>query len=283
MPGGRVWYQVVGDGTGLPLVTLHGGPGMPHDYLEPLALLGSDRPVVFYDQLGCGRSPAPDDPALWRVERFVDELEALSQALDLDRFHLLGHSWGTMFGLEYCLAHPERVQSLLLVSPAISIPRWLADLAAYRRELPPPVREALDRNEAAGTTSSPEYLAATARFYQHHVCRLYPWPPALRRAVSGAGEDVYRAMWGENEFLMTGSLRSYDRTPSLADVRVPTLYICGRYDEGTPGACAEYASLTPRSEVVVLERSSHMSMLEEEDSFRRAVAEFLARSETPSR
>lgn len=283
VPGGRVWYEVVGDGPGIPLVTLHGGPGMPHDYLEPLAHLGVDRPVVFYDQLGCGRSPASDDPALWRVERFVSELAALVGYLGFDRLHLLGHSWGTMLALEYTLAWPVKVASLVLASPAISIPRWLADLAEYRRDLPAPVREALDRHEAAGTTDSPGYQAATARFYQHHVCRLFPWPLALRRAAAGAGEAVYRSMWGENEFLMTGSLRDYDGTASLRDVRVPTLYVCGRYDEGTPGACAEYARQTPRAEVIVLERSSHMAMLEEEAEFRRAVAEFLGRAERSSR
>lgn len=283
VPGGRVWYEVVGAGPGLPLVTLHGGPGMPHDYLEPLALLGANRPVVFYDQLGCGRSPTPDDDSLWRVERFVAELRALVAALGLDRFHLLGHSWGTMLGLEYALAHPASVASLVLASPAISIPRWLADLAAYRLDLPAPIRATLDRHEAAGTTGSPEYLAATARFYQHHVCRVFPWPPALRRAVAGAGEAVYRTMWGENEFLMTGTLRDYDRTGALARISVPTLYLCGRFDEATPDACAEYARRTPHAEVMVFERSAHMAMLEEEAAFRRVVDEYLVRAERAGR
>ena len=126
---------------------------------------------------------------------------------------------------------------------------------------------------------SPEYLAATTRFYQHHVCRLFPWPAPLRRAVAGAGESVYRTMWGENEFLMTGTLRAYDRTSALPGLSVPTLYLCGRYDEATPGACAEYARLTPNAEVVVFERSAHMAVLEEEVAFRQAVDVFLTRTE----
>jgi proline iminopeptidase len=202
-------------------------------------------------------------------------LRCLATALGLDRFHLFGHSWGTILAFEYALAHPNSVASLVLTSPAINIPRWLSDLAVYRRDLPAPIRAALDRHEAAGTTDSPEYLAATSRFYQHHVCRMYPWPPALQRAVAGAGEHVYRTMWGENEFLMTGTLRAYDRTDALATLRVPVLYLCGRYDEATPGACAEYAEKTPLAEVVVFERSAHMAMLEEEAAFRRAVAGFL--------
>ena len=77
VPGGEVWFKIVGSGDQVPLLTLHGGPGAGHDYLEPLSLLQSDRPVVFFDQLGCGRSAKPDDPSLWRIERFVEEVAAL--------------------------------------------------------------------------------------------------------------------------------------------------------------------------------------------------------------
>src|SRR5215470_13623320 len=93
--GGRVWYRIVGSGGGIPLITLHGGPGAPHDYLEPLAALGDERPVIFYDQLGCGKSDRPTNPKLWRVERFVKELAQLRAALKIDRAHLLGQSWGS--------------------------------------------------------------------------------------------------------------------------------------------------------------------------------------------
>src|SRR5262249_40945583 len=73
--GGRVWYRIAGEArTGVPLLTLHGGPGYPHDYLEPLEGLSDERPVIFYDQLGCGRSDRPNDKALWQVDRFVREL-----------------------------------------------------------------------------------------------------------------------------------------------------------------------------------------------------------------
>src|SRR5262249_24308738 len=74
VPGGKVWYQIVGSGPKTPLLLLHGGPGVPSYYLKPLAALADERPVVFYDQLGCGRSPAPADSALWTTERFVQEL-----------------------------------------------------------------------------------------------------------------------------------------------------------------------------------------------------------------
>src|SRR5262249_10200477 len=102
--GGNVWYRIVGaDKPGVPLLILHGGPGIPHDYLEPLDALANERPVVFYDQLGCGNSDRPKDKSLWTIEQFVDELAKVRAALKLDRVHILGHSWGTILAVEYML------------------------------------------------------------------------------------------------------------------------------------------------------------------------------------
>ena len=83
VPGGRIWYRIAGaDRPGTPVLCLHGGPGMPHDYLEPLEDLAVSRPVIFYDQLGCGRSDRPADDSLWTTDRFVEEL-AVVHALSL--------------------------------------------------------------------------------------------------------------------------------------------------------------------------------------------------------
>ncbi len=132
VPGGRVWYEIVGEGNGTPLVTLHGGPGSTHFGMEPLRALADERPVVFYDQLGCGGSDRPDDLSLWRTERFVEELDLLRRSLMLDRVHILGHSWGTMLAMDYYLAHSDGIVSLVMSSPFFSIERWVADCAHYR-------------------------------------------------------------------------------------------------------------------------------------------------------
>ncbi len=277
VPGGRVWYQVIGDGLAVPLLVLHGGPGFPHDYLEPLAALAAERPVVFYDQLGCGRSDRPDDPSLWHVERFVAELAEVRRALGLDRLHILGHSWGSMLATDYALTRPDGLVGLILASPPLSIPRWLDDLAAYRRDLPADVQAVLDQHEAAGTVDSPEYEAATTEFYRRHLCRLDPLPEAQQRALDGAGLPVYHAMWGPNEFYMTGSLRTYDRTDRLPELAVPTLFTCGRYDEAPPATTAWYQHLVPGAELAVFEQSAHVPHLEEPQRYRTTVADFLRR------
>src|SRR5919197_4105311 len=149
VPGGRVWYRSVGEG-GVPLLCLHGGPGFPHDYLEELEGLGAGRQVVFYDQLGCGRSDRPDDASLWTVDRFVEELAVVREALGLERLHLFGSSWGGMLAMRYALDRQPPLESLILCSSPASIPRWIADCQALLRELPQDVQDVVERHEASG-------------------------------------------------------------------------------------------------------------------------------------
>lgn len=277
--GGRVWYRIVGVGPGLPLLTLHGGPGVPHDYLEPLERLGDERPVIFYDQLGCGRSARPSDPALWRLERYVEELAQVRAALGLERMHLLGQSWGTMLATEYLLNRPVGVESVIMANPAISIPRFIADVTRLRGELPEFARIALENCSAADGANDPAYMVATLEFYRRHMCRLDPWPDALNRSVVGMGAESYQAMWGPNEFTATGVLKNFDRTARLGEINIPTLFLAGRYDEATPETAEYYRGLVPGSELVVFESSSHMPQLEEPDSYLDVVREFLGRAE----
>src|SRR6202521_4592417 len=130
--GGRVWYEIVGSGDAIPMLALHGGPGYPHDYLEPLEGLSRDRPVVFYDQLGCGKSDRPTDPALWKADRFVREVAQVRSALGLNEVHLLGQSWGGMLATDYVLAGAEGIRSLVLASAPLSIARWAHGVSRLR-------------------------------------------------------------------------------------------------------------------------------------------------------
>lgn len=277
--GGKVWYEVLGDGDAVPVVTLHGGPGSTHYGLEPLRALAEERPVIFYDQLGCGKSDRPDDSSLWTVERFVEELHLLRAALGLDRVHILGHSWGTMLAADYYLTHPEGVASLIMSSPCISIERWIEDCNNYRRQLPAEVQEAMDRNEAAGTTDSQEYRDAEEEFNKRHVRRVDPMPPAMAQGRRERGAVVYETMWGPSEFFMTGNLSGYDRSGDLHNINIPSLYSCGRVDEAAPATVEWYASLTPGAEFVVYEHSAHMPYWEETERYLDVVGDFLRRAD----
>ena len=281
VPGGQVWYKIVGSGDALPLLTLHGGPGAGHDYLEPLEALAAERPVLFFDQLGCGNSDKPDDLSLWRLERFVEEVAAVRKALGLERVHLFGNSWGGWLAIEYMMGKPSGVTSLTLASTSSSMRQYAEETARLKASLPQEVQDTLNRYEAVGDYHNPEYEEAMMAFYTAFVCRLDPWPEPLMRTLNNVVSNpvVYETMQGPNEFTITGNLKGWDRTDRLGEIAVPTLITCGRYDEVGP-ACAEtlYRGI-PNSEMHIFEQSAHMAHLEETERYLQLLRDFLSRAE----
>ncbi|MDQ3669900.1 MAG: proline iminopeptidase-family hydrolase [Actinomycetota bacterium] len=274
VPGGRVWYRTNGEG-GTTLLCLHGGPGFPHDYIETLADLADERAVVFFDQLGCGRSERPSDEELWRKERFVEEVAAVREELGLERVHVLGQSWGGLLALEYALTRPEGLVSLTFASPVISVPRWIDDAHRLLDAMPADVQDVIKRHEDSGFTDCLEYAAASLAYWKRHVCRLDPWPESLERAFSGFGVDVYHAMWGPSEFTCTGNLNGYDPSGRLTELDVPVLWTCGRHDEATPESIAAFQQAVRGSQLVVFEESSHTAHLEEREGYMDVLRAFL--------
>jgi L-proline amide hydrolase len=283
--GGETWYRIVGDGEEpgkLPLVCLHGGPGALHDYLEPLGeLAATGRRVLFYDQIGCGRSWTESKPPdFWTVDLFVSEVQAVRAALGLAHIHLFGSSWGGMLAMEYALTKPSGLASLVLSSSPASIPVWEAETGRLKRELPVDVQAILDEHEAAGTLDSPEYQSAQMAFYARHVCRV-PYPDCVLRTFAGVAEhpDVYMTMQGPNEFVITGTLKHWDISDRLGEIDVPTLITAGAYDEFTPVQAEALHAGIAGSELVTFEDASHMQFVEEPERYRELVAEFLERVE----
>jgi proline iminopeptidase len=278
--GGKVWYEIVGSGDAIPLIVLHGGPGFTHDYLEPLGALCKERPVVFYDQLGAGKSDRPHDKSLWTVESFVKELAQLRTELGLKRVHILGHSAGTVLLTDYALTQPQGVVSLTFSDALCSYPEWEKDAALYRRELPADTRAILDRHEASGYTDCPEYQGAMVQYYKLHVCRLPVWPDSLERSFAGHNDEVYVTMQGTNEFTCTGNLKDWDRTARLKEIRTPSLYIAGRLgSETSVRATTICHNALPGSEMVIFEESSHMPIYEEPHKYLKVVRDFISRAE----
>ncbi len=280
--GHQVWYRRVGEG-GVPLLLLHGGPGAGHDYLETLAGLAESRAVIFYDQLGCGRSDQPDDPSLWRIERFVREVDTVRAALGLDRVHILGQSWGGWLAIEYMLGAPKGVAGLVLASTSASIPQFVDEARRLIGELPDAIGEAIRRHEAAGDYDHPDFEAALEVFYKRHLCRLDPWPDALNRSAenlaSGGGHTVYNTINGPTEFTVTGELKDWNRIDRLGEITVPTLITVGRHDEITP-ACADTIHRgIAGSRVAVFEDSAHCAHLEETEAYLETVGAFLAEND----
>lgn len=281
VPRGNVWYRTVGEG-GIPLLCLHGGPGMPHDYIEPLADLADQQTVIFYDQLGCGRSDRPDDPSLWNIERSVAEVDAVREALGLDRFHLFGNLWGGWLAAQYVLDRRPPLVSLTISSAPPSVERVVREMNELRRQLPIAAQRVIDDHEARSVFDCPEYAAAIMVFYKRHLCRLDPWPEGVERALGpGFGVGPYLTMWGPSEFgPVTGNLNGWDITDRLGEIRVPTLLTVGRHDEMWPSHMADMQAAMPDAELIVFEESSHMAFQEERDRYASTLRGFLARTET---
>ena len=278
VPGGPVWYEIAGAG-GVPLLTLHGGPGGTSCGLQLLYPLADERAVIRYDQLGTGRSGRPRDPSLWQRDRFVEALHTLRGELGLERLHLQGHSWGGALAAYYVLEKgTEGIVSLTLSSPLISTPLWIRDANALRATLEPEVQEALDRHEAAGTTDDPEYRDATAVFYEQFVrrgdavedlnCDGAPW-----------NSVIYNQMWGPTEFFATGSLRDFDLTSRLEQIDVPTLFITGEFDEARPETVRGFAEAVPGARFEIVPGVGHASISRAPAHYREVLRAFLREAE----
>ena len=279
--GYRTWYRIVGNGEEpgkLPLLVLHGGPGASHDYLEPLeAMANTGRRVIFYDQLGGGNSDHPHNPSMWTVELFVEELGAVRKALALDRLHLLGQSWGGMLGMEYALTQPDGLVSLTVADSPASIPLWVSEANRLRAQLPPEVQQTLLHHEQNGTTDSREYQDAMLVYYRRHVCRLDSWPDCVTRTFEKLAQypEVYNTMNGPSEFHVIGTLKTWDITDRLHEIKVPTLLLSGRYDEATPIIVEPIQRSIPGSEWIIFENSSHMPHVEETELYLQVLDRFL--------
>jgi proline iminopeptidase len=281
VPGGKVWYRIVGaDKPGIPLLTLHGGPGMPSYYMSPLADLADERPVIFFDQLGCGRSDHPNDTTLWTIPRFVQEVQAVRAALGYKEIHLLGNSWGTLLAHEYLLTKPEGVKSVVMSGPAISIVRFRHDVDSMIALLPDSLIKAIRTNEKKGTTTAPDYVAASQVFYDRHVIHTKPLPADVESTFKYLGTQVYNTMNGPTEFTVVGNFKDYDGTPRLKELKLPILWMAGADDETSPSAARSFQAMTPGSEFVEVPKAAHLAMWDNRPVYIAAVRAFLHKNET---
>jgi L-proline amide hydrolase len=239
------------------------------------------RAVVFYDQLGSGRSTHLPERGeeFWTVGLFLDQLAALLDHLGISgRYHLLGQSWGGFLAQEHALTQPVGLRSLVLSNTGASFPAFVTECNRLRAKLPPEVEAILRQHEAAGTTDDPEYASACQVFYRRHLCRLDPWPWEVSRSFELMAVDptVYQTMNGPSEFHVTGSLRNWESESKLAGIQTPTLIVSGRHDEMTPPLQEALLAGIANSRQHLFETSSHMPFWEERESYMEVVAAFLA-------
>lgn len=275
--GGKIWYKIAGaEKGGTPLILIHGGPGATHDYLLPLEELADKRPVIFYDQLGCGKSDNPADVSLWTIERYVEELDLLCKSLNFKNYHILGQSWGGTLAVEYALSGlSDRIKSLILSAPLISSSRWAEDQREYIDQMPDMMKSTILRCEAEGDFNNPEYQKALEEFYNRHLCRIQPMPEPMQKTFEKMNTEMYSYMWGPSEFTVNGTCKDYDASERLGSINVPVLFTAGEYDEATPESLKYFSNKIPGSKVIIFENASHSHHLEKREEFIGVVRDFL--------
>ena len=280
--GAATWYRVVGEREEpgrRPLVCLHGGPGGAHDYLEPLGGLARGRRVIFYDQLGCGRSPYPEDPSLWTVELFVEELGAVRDALGLDQIHLFGSSWGGMLAMEYALTYQAHLKGLVISNMMASIPQY----NEYARNVLMPAMDQkvlaeVKQLEAAGKYEDPRYMELLIpSHYSQHILRLPPdqWPDPVNRAFKHINPKIYVPMQGPSELGASGKLLNWDRSADLKNIAVPTLVIGARYDTMDPKHMEWMSKQFPKGRYLYCPNGSHLAEYDDQDTYFKGLIEFV--------
>ncbi|KAG0648373.1 L-amino acid amidase [Hyphodiscus hymeniophilus] len=282
----KTWYTIFGNlksGT-RPLVCLHGGPGVPHDYLLPIRNLWTTHgiPVIMYDQLGCGNSThikeKLGDGGFWTVSLFLSELENLLSQLGIqDDYDLLGQSWGGMLGAEHAIRQPKGLHKLVIADSPASMVLWVEAADKLREGLPKDVQQTLLKHERDGTTDSKEYEVAMHVYYDRHVCRVKPWPEEFEKANQLLEEDntVFMTMNGPSEFFVTGTLKTWSVIDEVHKIIAPTLLINGKYDEAQDSVMEPFYKSIKNVKWEHFPESSHLPQLEEPERFLEVVGKYL--------
>ena len=279
--GYKIFYRIFGKASSQkhPLLILHGGPGSMHNYLLGLSGLAGERQIIFYDQLGCGKSDIPTDKSIYHIPLFVEELATIRKALKLSKVHILGHSWGGMLAIEYLLTEPKGVVSTILASSMISLPLYQDEVEKLKRALPGNIYKIMKTHEAESTTLSKQYVKAYAVYRLHHLYNGGKLPKKYVSADGIKGDAVYKKLWGVSEAYANGELKKWDRINDLHKLNIPILITSGQHDELTPRQANITHDHIPNSQIKIFSNGTHLVHIEQEKLYLQAVSDFLASTE----
>jgi proline iminopeptidase len=280
----RVWTKRVGNNPSVRVLLLHGGPAATHEYLEAFDSYfpAAGIEYYYYDQLGSAFSDQPDQPELWEIPRFVNEVEQVRKALGLDRsnFYLLGHSWGGILAIEYALAHQEHLKGLVISNMVASIP--LYNEYAHKILMPamePKALAEIKQLEAAGQYESPRYMELLIpNFYTRHILRMSAdrWPDPVNRAFARLNRKIYVPMQGPSEMGASGKLEKWDRLADLGKITVPVLTIGARHDTMDPAQMEKMARLVKNGRYLFCPNGSHLAMYDDQQTYFDGLVKFIA-------
>jgi len=274
----KVWTKQMGSGP-VKVLLMHGGPGFSHDYLEAMEsfLPQAGIEMYYYDQLGCGNSDKPDDPALWALPRYLEEVEEVRRGLGLDHFVLYGHSWGGILAIEYALNQQQHLRGLVISNMTAGMKSYLKRTAALKSQLlAPATLTRFNAMEAAKDYDNPEYQRILMEeLYPKMICRIQPWPEPVTRAFRASNEKIYNQMQGKSEFEVTGNLRDWERWDRLHEIKVKTLTMGAAHDEMDPEDMQKMARLMPNATSAICPNGSHLALWDDQAVYFRHLIGFL--------
>jgi len=279
----RVWTKRVGTNPDLKVLLLHGGPGATDELYECFDswFPGAGIEYYYYDQLGSFRSDQPDDPSLWELDRFVDEVEQVRLALGLDssNFILLGQSWGGLLAMEYALHHQDALKGLVISNMMSSAPKY----NAFAEDVLMPTMDQdvlaeIKAFEANGTTDDPRYEELLMQHhYVLHVCRMPvdEWPDPVMRSLGHINPAIYVPMQGPSELGLSGSLAEWDRSADLPSITVPTLVIGATHDTMDPEHMRWMAGQLPNGTYLHCPNGSHLAQFDDPEHYFPGLIDFI--------
>ena len=279
----NVWTKRIGNHPTMKVLLLHGGPGATHEYLEAFDSYfpGAGIEYYYYDQLGSHFSDQPDDPSLWEIGRFVEEVEQVRQALGLDgdNFYLYGQSWGGILAIEYALKYQDHLKGLIISNMMSSVPAYNAYANdVLKPGMDPAALAEIEAFESAEDFENPRYVELLMeQHYVHHVLRMpiEDWPEPVNRSFANINQDIYVMMQGPSELGLRGTLEEWDRTADLSTIETPTLVIGAQYDTMDPEHMEWMAGEFPNGSYLYCENGSHLAPYDDQDTYFHGLIEFV--------
>ena len=279
----KVWTKRTGNNPRIKVLLLHGGPGSTHEYF---LCFDSFFPIegfeyYYYDQLGSYYSDQPSDTSLWKLERYVEEVEQVRKALKLDssNFYLFGKSWGGILAIEYALKYQENIKGLIISNMTSSrmvkkeyinnviIPQMDPDAVKIIREL-----------EEKEEYSNPKYMSLLLKeFYSKFIYRkpVEEWESFIFKYMSHSNDQIYNFMQGPSEFCVSGTLKDWNRESELHKITVPTLIIGASYDEMDPKHLEWMSKQVENGRFHLCPNGSHFAMYDDQQIYFKGLIDFI--------
>lgn len=283
----NVWTKRVGNNPKIKVLLLNGGPGATHEYFECFEnfLPAKGIEFIYYDQLGCGNSDNPNDVAYWDLSRYVEEVEQVRKALNLDanNFYVLGHSWGGILAMEYALKYQQNMKGLIISNMMSNCPEYgkYAD-EVLGKQMNPEILAQIQKIEADKDFTNPKYMELLLpNFYEKHVLRLpaKDWPEPVNRSFAKMNNSLYVTMQGPSEFGIAGKLENWDRTNDLKNITIPSLVIGATHDTMDPKFMEKMSTLLPKGSFLLCPNGSHMAFYDDQQTYFKGLISFLNKNE----